>query len=143
MAPLGIRRGEPGSQAEHSEVRQFYRAIHAAKAMPARVKLPPAPKAPEPHSGRAAEAADALGAALGIETPHQRALKAHAEAMKKWRETVKDLHQQDAVAWERMKARIAMGPLEQRRSQSKTDNPKPTSTRGGQNAPRSAPRYLR
>ena len=26
LAPLGIRRGEPGSQAEHSEVRQFYGA---------------------------------------------------------------------------------------------------------------------
>ena len=31
LAPLGIRRGEPGSKATHSEVRQFYGAIHRAK----------------------------------------------------------------------------------------------------------------
>src|ERR1035437_11028552 len=91
LAPLGIRRGEPGSQASHSEVRQFYGAVNAAKTLPERVKLPPAPKAPEPPSGIAAGAADALGSAFGIETSHQRAMKEHAEAMKKWRETVKGL----------------------------------------------------
>ena len=82
LAPLGIRRGEPGSQAAHSEVRQFYGAVQAAKGMPQRAKLPPAPRAPTPHSGIAASAADALGSVLGIETTHQRAVKAHAEAMK-------------------------------------------------------------
>lgn len=63
----------------------------------------------------AAGAADALGSALGIETAHQRELKAHARAMKKWRETVKDLRQQDAAAWEQLKARSAIAPLAQRR----------------------------
>ena len=115
VAPLGIRRGEPGSMATHSEVRQFYGAVHAAKAMPARVKLPPAPRAPEPPQGMAAEAADAVSSAFGFETPHQRAVKAHAEAMSKWRGTIEDLSQQEAVAWERMKARSAMASLEQRR----------------------------
>ncbi len=115
MAPLGIRRGEPGSQAAHSEVRQFYGAVQAAKGLPERVRLPPSPKAPKPPSGIAAEAADAIGTALGIQTPHQRAVKAHAQTMKQWRETVKDLRQQDALAWERMEARSAMAPLEQRR----------------------------
>jgi hypothetical protein len=114
MAPLGIRRGEPGSQAVHSEVRQFYGAVHAAKAMPERVKLPPAPKAPDPPSGMAAEAADAIGTALGIETAHQRAVKAHAEAMQQWRETIKDLRHQEAAAWEQLTARSAMVPLVQR-----------------------------
>ena len=66
--------------------------------MPERVKLPPAPKAPEPPSGIAAGAADALGSVLGIETAHQRAMKAHAEAMKQWRQMVKDLRRQDATA---------------------------------------------
>ena len=115
LAPLGIRRGEPGSQATHSEVRQFYGAVQAAKGIPERVKLPPAPKAPEPASGIAAGAADALGSVLGIETAHHRAMKAHAEAMKQWRQTVKDLRQQDAAAWEQLKAYAVMAPLRQRR----------------------------
>jgi Plasmid recombination enzyme len=114
LAPLGIRRGEPGSQAVHSEVRQFYGAVNAAKNLPERAKLPPAPKAPTPPSGMAAEAADAVSSALGFETPHQRAMKAHAAAMKQWRETVKDLRQQDAVAWEQLKARCTLAPLAQR-----------------------------
>ena len=101
MAPLGIRRGEPGSQAEHTEVHPFYGAVHAAKAMPARVKLPPAPKAP-----------DAPSTALGFETPHQRAMKAHAEAMK---------------------ARATMAPLRQRRH-------KPANTAPGATPAAAAPR---
>jgi len=120
LAPLGIRRGEPGSQAVHSEVRQFYGVVNAAKTLPERAKLPPAPKAPAPPSGMAAEAAEALGSAFGIGTPHQRAAKTHAEAMKQWRETCKELRQQDAKAWEQMKARSAVAPLVQRRNQSLT-----------------------
>lgn len=118
MAPLGIRRGEPGSIATHAEARQFYGAVNASKGLPERVKLPPAPKAPEPPSGIAAEAADAVSSALGFETPHQRALKLHAEAMKQWRETCRELKQQDAKAWESMKAHAAMAPLRQRRQSS-------------------------
>ena len=114
MAPLGIRRGEPGSQAAHSEVRQFYGAVQAANAAPVRVKMPPPPKPPQPLGSVGAEAADALGSALGIETAHQRAIKAHAEAMKQWRETVKDFRQQEAAAWEQLTARSAMVPLVQR-----------------------------
>ena len=41
LAPMGIRRGELGSQAAHSEVRQFYGAVQAANAAPARAGLPP------------------------------------------------------------------------------------------------------
>jgi hypothetical protein len=116
LAPLGIRRGEPGSQAVHSEVRQFYGVVNAAKTMPQRVKLPPAPKAPAPPSGIAAEAADAIGSAFGMETPHQRAMKKHAMAMKQWRETCNELRQQDAKVWEMMKAHATMAPLRQRLS---------------------------
>lgn len=111
LAPLGIRRGEPGSMATHSEARQFYGAVQAAKGLPERAKLPPAPKAPAPPSGIAAGAADALGSVLGIETAHERAMKAHAEAMKQWRQTIKDLCQQDAAAWDAMKARSALAKL--------------------------------
>ena len=111
LAPLGIRRGEPGSQAAHSEVRQFYGTVNAAKGLPDRVKLPPEPKGPESTSGLLSGAADVLGSAFSIDTSHQRALKAHAEAMKQWRETCKNLRQQDSVAWEKLKARSAMAPL--------------------------------
>ena len=118
MAPLGIRRGEPGSQAQHSEVRQFYGAVNASKTLPERAKLPPAPKAPEAPSGMAADAADVISTALGFETPHQRAMKAHAAAMQRWRETCRELWQQDAKAWESMKASAAVAPLRQRRHKS-------------------------
>ena len=114
LAPLGIRRGEPGSQAAHSEVRQFYGAVNAAKTLPERSTLPPAPKAPVPPSGIAA-GADALGSAFGMETPHQRAMKAHAVAMKQWRDACRELRQEDDKAWETMKARSAVAPLAQRR----------------------------
>ena len=112
LAPLGIRRGEPGSQAVHSEVRQFYGAVNAAKSLPERVKLPPAPKAPAPPGGVAAEAIDAVSAAMGFETPHLRAVKAHAEAMKQWRETCRELRQREAKSWEEMRARSALAPLQ-------------------------------
>jgi hypothetical protein len=124
LAPLGIRRGEPGSQAVHSEVRQFYGAVNATKTLPERSTLPPAPKAPVPPSGIAAEAADALGSAFGMETPHQRAMKAHAVAMKQWRETCRDLRQQDARAWDELRARSAMAPLAQRRHRPPTATPR-------------------
>ncbi|MCX7239952.1 MAG: plasmid recombination protein [Burkholderiales bacterium] len=114
MAPLGIRRGEPGSMATHSEVRQFYGAVNAAKGLPERVKLPPAPKAPAPPSSIAAGAVDALGSALGMETTHQRAMKAHAEAMTQWRKTCRELRQQDVNSWARMHALAAAAPIKQR-----------------------------
>ena len=117
LAPLGIRRGEPGSMATHSEARQFYGAVQAVKTLPQRVKLPPAPKAPKLPSGITAGAADALGSALGIETAHHRAMKAHAEAMSRWHQTAKDLREQDAAAWDQLKALSAMAPLARRKRQ--------------------------
>ena len=120
LAPLGIRRGEPGREAQHSEVRQFYGVVNAVKSLPDRVKLPPAPKAPAPPQGVAAGAADALGAALGLETEHQRALKAHAEAMQRWRETCRELRQQETRAWETMRAKASFAPLRQRRHRPST-----------------------
>ena len=125
MAPLGIRRGEPGSRATHSEVRQFYGTIHAAKSLPERAKMPPEPKAPTAPSGVAAEAANAVSTVLGFQTPHQRAVKAHSEAMKQWRETCRDLRQHDTKAWETMRAICAIAPLE-RRSQRPGGTPNTT-----------------
>jgi hypothetical protein len=45
----GMRRGEKGSRAKHTTIRQFYGAIRAAggaDALPARVPVPPAPEKP-------------------------------------------------------------------------------------------------
>lgn len=121
MAPLGIRRGEPGSMATHSEVRQFYGAVNAAKSLPERAKLPLAPKAPAPPNGLVSGTADAVSSILGFETPHQRAVKAHGEAMKRWRETCRDLRQLDAKAWQTMKAHASMAPLRQRGQATETN----------------------
>ena len=106
LAPLGIRRGEPGRMATHSEARQFYRAVQAAKGLPERAKLPPVRKNARAITGMAAGAgaAEALGSVLGIETAHQRALKAQAEAMGQWRRKGRDLRLQDAEAWQQLKA---------------------------------------
>lgn len=112
---LGIRRGEPGSNAKHAEVKQFYGAVNASAKLPERAILPPPPKAPEQSSGVAAGAANALGSALGIETSFQRNLRAHQEEMRQWREQAKQLRQQDAAAWQQMKARASLAPLMQRR----------------------------
>ena len=126
LAPLGIRRGEPGSQAVHSEVRQFYGAVNASKSLPDRVKLPPAPKAPAPPSGMAAGVATAFGCALGIETTHHRAVKAHAVAMTRWRETCNELRQQDAMAWEKLMARSTLAPLAQRKQKAASSQAQPS-----------------
>lgn len=125
LAPLGIRRGEPGSMATHSEARQFYGAVQAAKDMPERVKLPAAPKAPEHPKGIAAEAANAVGVAFGIETPYRGAMRAHAKAMRRWHETVKELRLQDAAAWEQLKARSTVAPLTRRQRQPTGPQPDP------------------
>ena len=114
MAPLGIRRGEPGSMATHSEARQFYGAVNAAKSLPERAKLPTAPKAPVAPSGMVAGASNALGAALGIETEHQRAMVAHAEAMKQWNQTCRNMRQQESQAWEKLNAQSAVAHLTRR-----------------------------
>ena len=123
LAPLGIRRGEPGSQAVHSEVRQFYGAVNAAKNLPERVKLPPAPKAPMPPIGMVAEAAEAVCSAFGFETQHQRAMKAHSDAMANWSETCKGHRKHWEERWEILGARSMMTPLRARSSVSKSTSP--------------------
>jgi hypothetical protein len=111
---LGIRRGEPGSDAKHAEVKQFYGAVNAAAKLPERAAVPAPPKAPVQPSGIAAETSRALGAALGIETTYQREVKAHQEALRQWREKAKEVRRLDAAAWEQLKARASLAPLARR-----------------------------
>jgi hypothetical protein len=92
-------------------VKQFYGVVNAAKGLPERVKLPPAPVAPSAPRGFLAGAANTVGLVLGVETQHQRAIQDHANAMAQWRETCKELRQQDAKAWDTMKALSVAAPL--------------------------------
>jgi hypothetical protein len=137
VAPLGIRRGEPGSKATHAEVRQFYGAVQAAKAMPQRAPVPAAPKRPKPPEGIAERLAEGLAALVGMETAHQRAMKRHASAVAAWREKVQEAKRQDACAWETMQAMAAFRPVKQR-TQKRDASPAPPAS--ARQAPRSRPR---
>jgi hypothetical protein len=127
VAHLGIKRGEPGSKAKHSEVRQFYGAIHQTNGMPQRAVIPPAPKPPSRPEGIAA-GASAMGSALGIETAYQKELKTHDAAMKAWRETVKSLRQDEVKSWERMRALAAVAPIKQRSQRPSSAPPDPVAS---------------
>ncbi len=119
---LGIRRGEPGSQANHTEVRQFYGTIQQAKDLPQRAAIPAAPKPPTRPEGLAAGASK-VGEALGIETAYQKEVKAHEAAMRAWRQTVKELLQADTQAWDRMRAMASVAPIKQRSQRQATPSP--------------------
>lgn len=69
-----------------------------------------------------------MGSALGIETAYQKELKAHAAAMKAWRETVKDLRQDEAKSWERMRAMAAVAPIKQRSQRPSAAPPDPVAS---------------
>ena len=109
LAPLGIRRGEPGSQAVHSEVRQFYGAINASK-IPVRAIKPVAPVAPKRVSG-AAILIEAAAKAAGIETDSQREFSVYQTALKKWRAEVRTCNKEDDLKWQVLKAKAAVAVL--------------------------------
>jgi Plasmid recombination enzyme len=113
---LRIRRGEPGSNAKHSLVKQFYGAVNASSNTPSRPRPPPRPKPPQVPSGAGHRIAHTLMSALGLETQHQRALNDHHEAVRNRQETVKDFREQEKAAWDELKARAALAPLLRRRA---------------------------
>ena len=116
VAPLGIRRGEPGSKAKHTEVAQFYGAVQAAKAMPQRVPVPAAPKKPKPPESIGERLVEGLASLVGIETQHQREKKDYATAVAAWRGKVQEAKQQDASAWEAMRIAAAVRPMRERQT---------------------------
>jgi hypothetical protein len=111
LAPLGIRRGEPGSEAKHSEVKQFYGMVQAAKQMPQRVAIPLAPKAPTPPTKLSARAWCTLLGLLGIETLHERAVRAHRQRLDAWRAEVEHVKEQNERAWQTMRVAASVAPL--------------------------------
>jgi hypothetical protein len=111
LAPLGIRRGEEGSEAKHSEVKQFYGVVQAAKRMPERAPMPPAPKAPMPPAKLVERAWSTLLGVLGIESEHDRAMRSHRQRLTAWREQVRRVKEKNDEAWQRMQAAATMAPL--------------------------------
>jgi len=68
----GLRRGEKGSRAKHTSVRQFYAAIEAAGADDALPKRVPVPPVPGPLS---------WGASTGAKAAHAKAIEAREQAL--------------------------------------------------------------
>ena len=114
LAPLGIRRGEPGSQAVHSEVRQFYGAVQARKMLPQRAPLPAAPKRPQLPETTTHRLVEGLASLVGIETKHQQALAQHSKALAAWRAKAQEAKCQDASAWEALRVAAAAKPVQHR-----------------------------
>ena len=116
MAPLGIRRGEAGSDAVHTEVAQFYGALQAAKAAPPqRPILVPAPVKPPDVPSVLGKIKEAAAAACGIETKHRQAVRAYNVALQRWRREVRATKEREATEWERLQAAVATAPLSRRR----------------------------
>jgi len=114
LAPLGIRRGEPGSKAKHTEVAQFYGAVQAAKGgLPERRAIPPAPKAPQ-APGVGARVLHTLADLSGLESSYARDLARYRHELAKWRRQARLIQQENAKAWENMKAVAALAPLARR-----------------------------
>ncbi len=139
MAPLGIRRGEPGSTAEHSEVKQFYGAVLASKTMPMRVEVPrpPKPPPPMPVSDRIM---NSLTETLGFLSVRERARRDYLAALGEWKSRVRDVQRANAAAWSRMQAAAAASPLlrQQRRPEVPAVDPQQPMTsrpRNGKSAP--------
>lgn len=130
LAPLGIRRGEPGSEAKHSEVKQFYGAVQAAKQMPERAPIPLAPRAPMPPAKLSLRVRDTVLGLLGMETEHERAMRAHREQLASWRAQVREVRQQNEQAWQTMQAAASVAPLARKqRAASKAEPQQPTPVR--------------
>ena len=115
LAPLGIRRGEAGSEAKHSEVKQFYGVVQAAKQLPERAPMPAAPKAPMPPAKLSERAWSALLGVLGVESEHDRAMRAHRQRLHAWRVEVQQVKEQNERAWQSMQAAAALAPLARKR----------------------------
>lgn len=124
LAPLGIRRGEPGSKAKHSEVAQFYGAVLGSKKQPERVALPAPPKAPKPPESVGQRLVEGLASTFGIETEYQRQAKAHAAMLTHWREESRRVRQSNDQAWQTMQASAAVRPIFEK--QNRRSGPVPT-----------------
>ena len=124
MDPLGIRRGEEGSDAVHTEVAQFYGAVRAAKAVPVeRPKPAPPPAKPPEIASMLGRIKEDAAAACGIETKHRKEVRAYQAALQRWRCTAKVVREQEASAWQRLQAAAAAVPLNRKRAPKQEQSP--------------------
>jgi hypothetical protein len=54
---------------------------------------------------------EGLASVIGIETEHQRQIKAHAKSMVKWHEDMRHAKEQDKIAWASLQHLAAMRPV--------------------------------
>lgn len=110
MAPLGIRRGEPGSKAKHVEVSQFYGAVMAERPPMPKLTLPPPPKKPEEETGTRA-LVGGVAAALGIATESEDRKARYEEEYREWQAEVRKAKQVRQHAWDNLQRRANLSPL--------------------------------
>lgn len=114
MAPLGIRRGEPGSKARHVEVSQFYGAVMADRPPMPKLTLPPPPKKPEEETGARA-LVSGVAAALGVTTESEERKARYEEEYREWQAQVRSAKQARRLAWEELQRRADYSNLANRK----------------------------
>lgn len=113
LAPLGLRRGEPGSRAKHAEVKQFYGALN--KAAPLERPSPPKPPtAPKASDSTLRNALEPIAGKLGIETTASREKQRYAEKRRAWVAQMKQFRAEEEERWEHLRAIAAVQPLRER-----------------------------
>jgi hypothetical protein len=114
LAPLGIRRGEPGSKAKHVEVSQFYGAVMAERPPMPKLTLPPPPKKPEGSTGTRA-LLDGIATAIGIKTAHDEQVSKYEEDYRAWQAEIREAKQARRLAWEDLQRRADYSNLANRK----------------------------
>lgn len=113
MSPLGIRRGEPGSTATHSKVRQFYGAVKRAENNALRPVAPLPPKLiTRPKLVNCI--LDPVATAFGVLTQRQKQINLYEMRHQKWIEEMKQFQIEESVRWEQMVAAAMLSPLRSR-----------------------------
>lgn len=143
MAPLGIRRGEPGSKAKHVEVSQFYGAVMAERPPMPKLSVPPPPKKPEDDTGARA-LVGGVAAALGITTESEDRKARYEEEYREWQVEVKKAKQTRQQAWDDLQKRASFSALLARKardsagrsSATPTPAPRPEQKQPGTTQPR-------
>lgn len=110
VAPLGIKRGEPGSKAKHVEVSQFYGAVVAERPPMPKLSVPPPPKKPEQDTGARA-LVGGVAAALGITTESEDRKARYEEEYREWQAEVLRVKQMRQQAWESLQQRASYSNL--------------------------------
>jgi hypothetical protein len=110
MAPLGIRRGEPGSKAKHVEVSQFYGAVMSERPPMPKLTLPPPPKKPEEETGARA-LVGGVAAALGLTTESEDRKARYEDEYREWQAEVRRAKQMRRQTWEDLQQRASYSAL--------------------------------